>query len=127
VNKDFNENLTIIQMKSENRYDEVASGSPVKREQRLTRLRREYGFIDRNGKEFRTFSEMEKSTNLKPKPATGTKLLECMTSRLMNEDQKLNYLLLKETKHKKTDTLNQRTRAPKKLNLFAEQFRTSYN
>lgn len=76
VNKDFNENLTISHMKSENRYDEIASGSPVRRSDRLTRLRREYGFVNRNGTEFKTFSELENSAQLKPKAGTGSKLLE---------------------------------------------------
>lgn len=100
VNKEFNENLTITHMKSENRYDDIQNGSPVRRDQRLARLRKQYGFVNRNGKEVQTFSDLQVSADFKPKPVTGSKLLECMTSRLINEDQKINYFLLKDGKHK---------------------------
>ena len=127
VNKEFNENLTISHMKTENRFEGVASGSPVKKDQRLSRLRREFGFINRNSQEFKTFSDFEKSAKIKPNPLTGSKLLDWVSTNLINQDQKINYMLLKETKHKKTDTLNQKDKPSPKVNMLHNTFRTSYN
>lgn len=75
INKQNNENLTMNHMKTENRYDDVASGSPVQRGQRLSRLRKDYGFIDRNGTQFKTFSEIEKSINPKSNTASNDPLI----------------------------------------------------
>lgn len=109
VNKKNNEALIMSQMRKSDDYDDLVSGSPVKRDQRLARLRKDYGFIDRNGTQFKTFTEIEKYKNPKVKTAAvNGKLAECNTVRMMNQDQKINYLFLKEQKHKKTDVLNQK-------------------
>ena len=129
VNKNNNESLAVNQMKSENRYDGVATGSPVKKDQRLARLRKDYGFVNRNGTHFKTFNELEKSVSPKARTAIDNiQLSESHTARVLNQDQKINYLLLRETKHKKTDTLNQNSKQPpQKLNIFTSPFKTSYN
>lgn len=61
VNKNNNENLTVTHMKGGTRYEGIESGSPVRREQRLAKLRKDYGFVDRNSTQFKTFSEIEKA------------------------------------------------------------------
>lgn len=137
VNKQNNENLTVTHMKNDQRYEDVQSGSPVRREQRLSKLRKDYGFIDRNGTQFKTFSEIDhaatsrmgktKQNKAQTAVSDSIKFQECNTARVINQDQKINYLLLKETKHKKTDVLGQKTGSPsQKLNLFTSPFKTSY-
>ena len=67
TNKKNNENLTLNQMNSIINYDEIASGSPVQRDQRLSKLRKYYGFVDNNSSQFKTFTEIEQSVNPKSK------------------------------------------------------------
>jgi hypothetical protein len=129
INKKNNENLTVTQMNSINNYDEVASGSPIQRDQRLSKLRKYYGFVHDNGSQFKTFTEIEQSVNPKSKNASNNPVnSESNTARLMNQDQKINYLLMKETKHKQTDILLQKTNGPpKKLNIFTSPFMSTYS
>jgi hypothetical protein len=101
-------------MKSDKNYDEIASGMPVKKDQRLTRLRKDYGFVDRNGQEYKSFMEMTKSTAPpKMKTADMRRSVEDQTSRWINQDQKINYMVLKEGKFKRTDTINQKYSKPR--------------
>lgn len=128
VNTEFNENLTIGQMKGNQKFDGIASASPFPRNERLHALRKKHGFVDHNGKEFKTFSEIQKSTKLKGKAAPGSKILNCLTSRIINEDQKLNYLMLKSGKFRKTDTINQKFRKPlPKESLKRNPFQNVYS
>ena len=47
---------------------------------------------------------------------------------MINQDQKINYLLLRDGKHRKTDTLNQNATTPTlKVNIHNLPFKTSYN
>ncbi|CAI2367218.1 unnamed protein product [Moneuplotes crassus] len=129
VNTSNNETLILNELKPHMRYDDVASGSPVKQDERLSRLRKEYGFIDRNNPQIKTLNDKGKSTNPKETSKTDNiKILESNTARALNQDQKINYLILKESKHKKTDVLGQKSKKPpQKLNIFMTPFKTTYN
>jgi hypothetical protein len=124
----FNEALTLSQFKPDNGFNGIESGSPEKKDQRLTRIRKDYGFIDRNGAEFKTFEEVHKSMNYKTIPSDNSKFLEFLTTKLMNQDQRINYALLKEGKHKVTDTLGQKSKKSSlKQMLKNNPFKTVYN
>ncbi len=129
VNNNNNESLVLNELKSHARYDGIASGSPVKRDQRLARLRKEYGFINRNATQSKTFNNTAQSTSPKARTAADSiKMIESNTARALNQDQKINYLILKESKHKKTDVLGQKAKnPPQKINIFTTPFKTSYN
>lgn len=123
----FNEALTLSQFKPDNGFNGVEAGSPERKDQRLTRLRKDYGFIDRNGNEFKTFADMHKSMNLKTISSDNSKFLDFLTAKLMNQDQRINYSLLKEGKHKATDTLGQKSKKPSQKQMFKNPFKTVYS
>mmetsp|Transcript_5137 Transcript_5137/g.4919 ORF Transcript_5137/g.4919 Transcript_5137/m.4919 type:complete len:343 (-) Transcript_5137:363-1391(-) len=129
VNTSNNEALIRSQLNAHPIYDEVASGSPMKRDQRLARLRKEYGFIDRNNPQLKTLTDTNKSASPNPRTESGNiTIMESNTARALNQDQKINYLILKEGKHKKTDILGQKSKnPPQKVNLFTTPFKTDYN
>ena len=96
------------------------------RDQRLSRLRKDYGFVNRNGTEYKTFSEMETAVN-PIQSAENPKFLDFAVSKLINQDQRINYLFMKEGKHKPTDTLGQRNKKPMLKQSLQNPFKTSYN
>ena len=106
---------------------ESLRGLQKNKDQRLARLRKDYGFMNRNGEEYKTFADMAKSSQPKLKTTDSTKLLNCPSSKLINQDQRLNYLVLKEGKFKRTDTINQRYIKPRPKNVQRQNpFQTAY-
>lgn len=90
-------------------------------------MRKDYGFVNRNGTEFKTFSEMETAMNQHTQSAENSKFLDFVTAKLINQDQRVNYIFMKEGKHKPTDTLGQRNKKPAFKQSFQSPFKTSYN
>jgi hypothetical protein len=109
------------------RYDGIESGSPERRDQRLARMRKDYGFVNRNGTEYKTFADMETILQPNAQSEENSKFSDFITAKLINQDQRINYLFMKEGKHKPTDTLGQRNKKPVLKQSFQSLFKTSYN